>query len=160
MPDTTSLEQSQETDYRPGTLPEVFRLTERLARRLRAIQRRTVDAVGLTPPQYVVLDALWERDGRPLKDLAAIAHCTRPTVTGLVDALERKRLVTRRPNPDDRRSLLVTLTEEGRALRGSAPTVADIYRGCCSGLNPAETRRLAALMKKLDSSLATWEVAR
>ncbi len=157
MTDTTS--HLQEPEYRVGTLPEVFRLTERLARRLRAIQRRTVDAVGLTPPQHVVLDALWERDGRPLKELATIAHCTRPTVTGLVDALERKGLVTRRPNPDDRRSLLVTLTEEGSALRGTAPSVADIYRGCCSGLGPAETRRLATLMKKLDSSLATWEVA-
>ncbi|MFQ5555167.1 MAG: MarR family winged helix-turn-helix transcriptional regulator, partial [Acidimicrobiia bacterium] len=104
-------------------------------------------------------DALWTQDERPLKDLADVAFCTRATITGLVDVLERKGLVTREPNPDDRRSLLVTLTESGRDLRKTTPTVSDMYHGCCSGLRPEETRQLAALMAKLDSSLATWEVA-
>ena len=41
---------------------------------------------------------------------------TRGTVTGLLDSLERQRLVQRLPHPKDRRMLLIELTDEGRAL--------------------------------------------
>ena len=146
-------------EYPAGSIPQVFHLVERLARKLRSTQRQTMRVAGLTPPQYVVLDALAKRDRRPLKELAETAHCTRATITGIVDVLERKGLVTRRPNPDDRRSLLVSLTKEGLALQRSTPTLEDMLQGCCSGLGPDEADQLTHLLTRLDESLRAWEPA-
>ena len=100
---------------------DVFTLLDRVARNLREIKRLTVNQVDLTPPQYQTLRLLWDQDSQPFKDLAAANGCTRPTMTGIVDTLEKNGLVTRQPNPDDRRSLLVTLSEKGAALEGRSP---------------------------------------
>lgn len=139
--------------YQPGSMPEIFQLIDVVSKRLTQIQRETVQEANLTPPQYFVLTLLWERDGRPLKELAAASHCTRATMTGIVDTLESKDLVLRRPNPEDRRSLLVTLTASGKSLKESTPTVDRIFRGCCTGLEPDEARQLSRLLKKLNDSL-------
>jgi DNA-binding MarR family transcriptional regulator len=74
-------------------------------------------------------------------------------MTGIVDTLENKGLVTREPNPDDRRSLLVKLTEKGRSLQASTPTLDKIFRSCCVGLEAGEVRQLSQLLRKLNESL-------
>ena len=132
---------------------EIFTLLDRVARNLREIKRQTVNQVEITPPQYQTLCQLWERDRQPLKDLAAANGCTRPTMTGIVDTLEKNGFVTRQPNPDDRRSLLVTLSDKGKALEGSAPDLDRIYAGCCVGLSTEEFLQLGLLLEKLDQSL-------
>lgn len=132
---------------------EVFALLAQVAKKLHEIQRQTVQEANLTPPQYQTLRLLWERDGQPFKDLAASLGCTRPTMTGIVDTLEKKGLVRRQPNPGDRRSLLVTLTEKGNALKGNTPNLDIIYAGCCVGLSAEELQQLGLLLEKLDQSL-------
>jgi DNA-binding MarR family transcriptional regulator len=132
---------------------DIFSLLDRIARNLREIKRKTVNQVELTPPQYQTLRLLWERDSQPFRDLAAANGCTRPTMTGIVDTLEKNGLVTRQPNPDDRRSLLVTLSERGKALEGSAPDLDRIYASCCVGLTSEEFQQLGTLLEKLDRSL-------
>ena len=132
---------------------DVFTLLDQVARRLREIQRLTVSEVDLTPPQYQTLRCLWEQDRQPFKDLAASNGCTRPTMTGIVDTLEKNGLVTRQPNPADRRSLLVTLTKKGKAFEGSAPDLDRIYAKCCVGLSSEEFQQLGSLLEKLDQSL-------
>lgn len=131
----------------------VFELIDQVAKKLQEIQRQTVREVNLTPPQYQTLRLLWVRDGQPLKELAAANGCTPPTMTGIADTLEGKGLVTRQPNPADRRSLLVTLTEKGKALEGSTPDLDRIYATCCVGLSAEEFQRLASLLEKLDRTL-------
>jgi DNA-binding MarR family transcriptional regulator len=132
---------------------DVFTTLDRVARNLHEIKRQTVNQVELTPPQYQTLRLLWEQDRQPFKDLAVANSCTRPTMTGIVDTLEKNGLVTRQPNPDDRRSLLVTLSEKGRDLEGSAPDLERIYAGCCMGLSEEEFEQLGSLLEKLDRSL-------
>ena len=139
------------------SLGELFGLLEQTARNLRQIQRETVSEAGLTPAQYSVLHLLWERDERPFRDFAEALLCTPATVTGIIDTLERKGLVRRKPNPADRRSLLATLTEGGRALQGSTPNLDRVYDSCCSGVTPLEARQLAFLLGKLNDSLSQKE---
>jgi DNA-binding MarR family transcriptional regulator len=152
MTNNTTLIQIEEM---PTSTPvtEVFELLDQVARQLREIQRLTVSEVNLTPPQYQTLRSLWEQDSQPFKDLAVFNRCTRPTMTGIVDTLEGKGLVTRQPNPDDRRSLLVTLTEKGSALEGKTPDLDRIYARCCVGLSGEEFQRLGSLLDKLNQSL-------
>ena len=132
---------------------DVFGLLDRVAQQLQEIQRMTVGQVNLTPPQYQTLRLLWAEDARTLKELAALNFCTPPTMTGIVDTLEKKELVTRLPNPADRRSLLVTLTEHGKTLQGSTPDLDRIYDTCCVGLTSDEFQQLGVLLQKLLQSL-------
>jgi len=139
--------------YPPGSMPEIFYLIEQVEKKLKQIQRHTIRATNLTPPQYFMLTLLWARDGQPFKDLAAAGGYTRATITGIVDTLEKKGLVTRQPNPNDRRSLLVKLTAAGWAQQNSTPSLERIFKNCCVGLEIGEGQQLSRLLKKLNDSL-------
>jgi DNA-binding MarR family transcriptional regulator len=71
--------------------------------------------LGLRPPAFGTLRAL-ERP-RTMSEIAEFLHCDNSNVTGIVDVLEEKGLVERRPSPEDRRVKLIAPTGEGRALR-------------------------------------------
>ena len=142
-----------EEKYQPGSMPEVFQLIGAIDKKLKHMQRQTMRGADLTPPQYVALNLLWEKDGRPFKELADGCQCSRATITGIADTLEKKGLITREPNPADRRSILAKLTKKGRALKNSAPNPEQVFGGCCSCLEPNETRQLSKLLKKLNDTL-------
>lgn len=137
----------------PGSIPEIFQLIEQANKKLKQMQSQTLREANLTSSQYLILNLLWEEDGRPFKDLAAALAYTPATVTGIVDTLERKGLVYRAPNPLDRRSQLVMLTEAGSAIQHSTPTLESIFRNCCASLEPAERQQLSRLLDKLIHSL-------
>lgn len=143
----------------PGAegLSDVFRLVERLQKKLSHVQRQTVSRSGLTPPQYATLVQLWDQDGQPLNALAAGNHCTPATMTTIVDGLERKGLVSRARDPGDRRRVQVHLTSAGTRLRAATPSVEEMFAGCCAGLSPTETESLLRLLSKLDGALTRWE---
>jgi DNA-binding MarR family transcriptional regulator len=134
-------------------MPEIFQLVEHASRKLKRIQRETIQATHLTPPQYFVLSLLWERDGRTFKELAAAVSCSPATMTSIVDSLEHKGLVRREPNPLDRRSLLARLTPAGRVLQETTPSLEGIFACCCDGLEEDEAQELSRLLKKLNDSL-------
>jgi DNA-binding MarR family transcriptional regulator len=76
-----------------------------------------LDALGVTYPQYLVLHALWETDGRTVGAIAERLSLESSTVTPLVKRLEAAGLVVRARNPKDERQVQVRLTDEGRAIR-------------------------------------------
>ncbi len=84
-----------------------------------------LDQLGITYPQYLVLLALWEQDGRPVGAVAARLGLESSTVTPLVKRLEAARLVTRARNPNDERQVQVRLTERGAALREECGCLAE-----------------------------------
>ena len=139
--------------YQPGSLPQIFQLIGTVEKKLKQMQRQTTRLAGLTPAQFYILTLLWEKDGWTFKDLATASQCTRATMTGIVDTLERKGWVLRQPNPADRRSLLVRLTEQGRGIQQTVPSPGSIFKNCCTGLEPVEIRELHRLLQKLDASL-------
>lgn len=79
--------------------------------------RRSIGALDLTAPEYMVLAALAARPdtaGLTLRQLQPLVMYSSGGMTHCVDRLEKKQLVERRANPDDRRSVLVCLTDHGR----------------------------------------------
>jgi len=136
-----------------GAIPEIFQLIDELEKRFIQLQADTLKGSRLTLPQYYILSLLAEKDRRPFKELAEALACTRATVTGIVDTLEKKALVARQPHPDDRRSMLVNLTDAGKALLQSTPGLEAAFGCCCEVLPPDESRELSRLLKKLSDSL-------
>ena len=142
-----------DSQYEMGSLPEIFQLIDTVAKKLTQRQRQRIRVIELTPPQYSILSLLWERDGRQLSELASACCCSPSTITGVVDTLEKKGLVTRELNPNDRRSLLVKLTEQGEELKGATPGLEKILNGCCVGIERDELQQLSKLLRKLDDTL-------
>ncbi|MBY9021295.1 MAG: winged helix-turn-helix transcriptional regulator, partial [Candidatus Lokiarchaeota archaeon] len=63
----------------------------------------------------------------------------------------------RKMNPEDRRSVLVILTDKGKTLEKETPNINTILDNCCSGFNPNDIEELTKMLKKLDSSLVISE---
>jgi DNA-binding MarR family transcriptional regulator len=76
-----------------------------------------LDALGITYPQYLVLHALWEEDGRTVGAIAERLGLESSTVTPLVKRLESAGLVARARNPNDERQVQVSLTKVGHTIR-------------------------------------------
>jgi DNA-binding MarR family transcriptional regulator len=91
------------------------------------VYRPVLERLGLTHPQYLVMLALWEESPLSVSDVARLLQLDLATASPLIKRLEGLGLVDRRRNPADERTLQVTLTDAGRALRSQAldvpPTV-------------------------------------
>ena len=95
--------------------------------RLGALTRRIINYcnnrlkdLGITLSQSFVLLSLLEQDGSSVKAIASALQLDSPAVTGLVDRLAKQGLVSRQEDPNDRRSTLVFLTQEGRKIAEEA----------------------------------------
>lgn len=82
-----------------------------------AAYKPLLDPHGLTYPQFLVLLALWERDGVPLKDISGRLGLDPGSVTPLLKKLETMGLLRRGRDPKNERQLFVELTDQGQALR-------------------------------------------
>ena len=76
-----------------------------------------LDELGITYPQYLVLSALWEEDGRTVGAIAERLSLESSTITPLVKRLEAASLVTRKRQAGDERRVVVSLTDRGRAMK-------------------------------------------
>lgn len=100
------------TDLTQAELAARLRLAVmRLARRL-----RQQSVAGVTPSQLSVLSTLWTRGDLTLGGLAEAERVRPPTMTRVIAALEEEGLVSRTPDPDDRRRATIRLTAQGRKL--------------------------------------------
>jgi DNA-binding MarR family transcriptional regulator len=81
------------------------------------LYRPVLDELGITYPQYLVLSALWETNGRTIGEIAERLALESSTITPLVKRLETAGFLGRSRNPDDERQVNVSLTAKGRALR-------------------------------------------
>lgn len=84
-----------------------------------------LDQLGITYPQYLVLHALWEEDGRSIGAIAERLALESSTVTPLVKRLEVAGFVTRTRNPLDERQVQVRLTERGAGMREQCGCLAE-----------------------------------
>jgi DNA-binding MarR family transcriptional regulator len=76
--------------------------------------------MGLAPMQLHALRLIEPGDGVPMSSLAGKLFCDASNVTGIVDRLEARGLIERRPSATDRRVKLLVLTEEGARMRETA----------------------------------------
>lgn len=103
--------------------------------------RPRLTELGLTYTQYLVLLALWERDGSGVGELGERLHLDSGTLSPLLRRMEGNGLVDRRRQSADERVVTVHLTDRGWALRTEAR---DLQR-CLSAELPLEPRELLAL---------------
>ncbi len=84
------------------------------------IYKPLLDALELTYPQYLVMVTLWEEDDQPVRSIGGKLFLESSTLTPLLKRLEAAGLVKRTRDPNDERSVRITLTAAGRELRQKA----------------------------------------
>jgi MarR family transcriptional regulator, organic hydroperoxide resistance regulator len=125
---------------------EVWRLLRELMRDARSRFMAAVAEVDLSPAQANALLQLEQRDPLPMHALADGLLCDASNVTGIVDRLEARGLVERRPLASDRRVKTVALTDAGAALRERMIARLRQPPAGIAALSASQQRRLAALL--------------
>ncbi|WP_420959287.1 MarR family winged helix-turn-helix transcriptional regulator [Brucella sp. IR073] len=127
-----------------------------------AIQRLykpLLDQMGLTYPQYLVLNVLWREDAQTVGGIAEQLALESSTLTPLLKRLEGAGLVRRTRNPDNERQVVVALTEEGQALRMRASCVGEALFAA-SGQSPERlgelNRDIRALRDAIYARIGGW----
>jgi DNA-binding MarR family transcriptional regulator len=128
-------------------LPEAFWA---VARQLRETSQETLAPWDITPSHFRALRVLRRHGVIRLSELSDHLRIAPRSATEVVDALESRGLVLRRPDPGDRRATLVKVTEHGTevldAIRAARGTEAERVFG---RLSPADRTHLARILRKL-----------
>lgn len=115
---------------------------------IQRVYKPLLDDLGLTYPQYLVLNVLWRSDSQTVGGIAEKLALESSTLTPLLKRLEAAGLVTRTRNPDNERQVIVVLTEQGRALRTRAGCLGDALIQT-SALTSEELGRLNGEVRRL-----------
>jgi DNA-binding MarR family transcriptional regulator len=92
----------------------------------RRLQKNFKEAdIDITIEQWSVLYHLWKEDGQSQQQLCAATFRDKPSITRLVDNLEKSKLVKRIPSKNDRRSNLIFLTNDAKNLEQKTMEVAN-----------------------------------
>jgi DNA-binding MarR family transcriptional regulator len=112
------------------------------------------DALGISPPRLSALSVVVFAGPIQIGALAAAEGVAAPTMTRLIDGLERDGLVDRGPDPHDGRAVVVRATAKGTRVlqRGRARRVETLARGL-RALEPAELDALARGVEALERML-------
>jgi DNA-binding MarR family transcriptional regulator len=129
---------------------ELERISARLGWLARRRMEQELDAFNLTPPQYVALRSMMDREqGCTMTELAEAAYQVSATMTGIIDRLVERGLVQRERAPRDRRSLSVRLTPAGWQLLSEISAVRQArVRQVLEELTPEERRGLVAMSRR------------
>jgi len=146
---------TQRTDLDFSPL-EVLSRVDRLSRHLDRARREVFHRSDLESWEWDVLSAL-RRAGSPFqlspKQLLQQTLVSSGTMTNRIDRLVGRRLVHREADPVDGRSVLVTLSDDGRLRVDAAITrLVDAEAALLAALPRSEQERLAALLRKLSLS--------
>lgn len=131
-------------------------LIQRTARLLRVLFLRLVQEEGgmdVTPEMWTVLTRLVARDGQYQSELAAATYRDRPNMSRILSGMEQRDLVSRRPDPDDRRRTRIYLTPRAReVVSATAPLAMRTRDRLYDGLKKKELKALRRALRTIESN--------
>jgi len=116
------------------------------------LYRQLLTRLGITYPQYLVMLVLWERDEVTVSDIGERLFLDSATLTPLLKRLEAAGLLLRQRSRRDERQVVVTLTDEGRALREKALSIPESVL-CASDCDLAALKNLKGQLEQLRDNL-------
>lgn len=131
-------------------------LLNRAARVFAARLSNELRAFDVGIGQWAVLLHLWAADGMTQAQLARRVAIEQPTMVRTIDRMERDSLVTRGPDPTDRRATRIALTDRGWRLRDDlVPLAARVNAAATASLTDEEVAALRRLLSKVVAGDAT-----
>lgn len=130
----------------------------RIARSMARVGDIRLRELGFATAQLPVLGALADGSERSQAELARWAKVEQPTMAQLLSRMERDGLIRRVPDPCDKRSSLVSLTEETRArLPAAREMLVQGNRDATKGLAPEEVETLLDLLRRVLANVEAME---
>lgn len=123
---------------------------------LQRVYKRILDPIGITYPQYLILMALWERDGVNIQVIGEGTYFDSGTLTPLLQKLKKKGLIEITPLAEDRRNKLVFLTKKGRKLEERAAMIPETL-ACAVALPRAQLAAFKQLVEGLHQAIVAYE---
>ncbi|MDN5569112.1 MAG: MarR family transcriptional regulator [Paracoccus sp. (in: a-proteobacteria)] len=117
------------------------------------IYKPLLDPLGLTYPQYLVLLSLWGQDAQSVGQIGAGLGLDSSTLTPLIKRIEATGFVVRARDPLDERRVIVSLTDQGRALRSQSAHIHSCVAEA-TGLSMAELSQLQSMVRRLRNSIS------
>ncbi len=134
---------------------EAMKLANQLCFPLYAASRQVIGLytpwlkpLGLTYTQYIVFLVLWEKDGITVGEICDRLMLDNGTLSPLLKKMQQAGYIERTRSEADDRVVVITLTEEGKALRERAKDVPGKVAGCID-LPPEKARQLYSLLYEL-----------
>lgn len=126
----------------------------RTYKKLLVMDLRNIESYGLNPTEFGVLEFLFNKGTHSLQQIGNHTLITSGTTTYVIDKLERKGLIVRKPCDTDRRIIYAEITEAGR--QKMTEILPGHYRAigkAVEGLNSEEKEQAIALLKKISFSV-------
>ena len=109
-----------------------------------------INAVDLNPPLFRVLNLVAAGEGQSQQAIGAAIEIPASRMVALVDELEQRGLVERRPNPDDRRVRALYLTPKGkRCLARGRKIAAEHERELTKGMSATDRKLLVSMLQRI-----------
>lgn len=107
--------------------------------------------LGVSPQEGHLLSYLRSYAPCPVSELVRVFGLKHSTMTSILDRLEERRFVARKLNPDDRRSLLVRLTRQGRSVADRVQGVVEVFESeLCQKVTKKDIHGFHAVMAAID----------
>lgn len=130
-----------------------YRLAVAAGRVSAAFSERYAERFGLTIPEWRIMAHLSQGAALSIRDLHLRADLEKSKASRAAARLEAAGLVEKRPAPDDRRLVALTLSEKGRAAMAELGPLALAYQDeLLAGLDPAERAALDRLLDRLGAA--------
>jgi len=124
-----------------------------------AISRRLyrdfrTNELPITPEQFIILLFLSSKDGITQQELANTTYKDKPSITRLLDNLEKRSFIARLPDKTDKRSNLVYITKTGTAINQKAKEIAlETMKIALNGITEEEVKFGQQILKKIFKNL-------
>ncbi len=138
---------------------QVIVALRRITRAIDLHSRGLMQQVGLTTPQLAALQAIGRLQPITAGSLAKSIHLSQATLTGILTRLETRTLVSRVRSVSDRRTVVVELTEEGRAVLEDAPSLLqDRFRRELLKMQEWEQTQMLATLQRIAAMMDAEEI--
>ncbi|MEW2131081.1 MarR family transcriptional regulator [Streptomyces sp. NPDC005435] len=137
-----------------GGSGQISHAIARVARAHRSAAGQLLRRMGLYAGQELLMMRLWETGPQRQSELIKMLDLDASTVTRMVQRLEQKGFVTRSPDPEDRRAVLVATTEAGEALRPEVGTMwQELENRTLAGVSEEDRGHLARILAAVERNL-------
>ena len=144
----------------PGKDYECLKLENQLCFPLYACSKEVIrrykpylDKLDLTYTQYITMLVMWEKKELTVKELGDCIYLDSGTLTPLLKKLEEKGYILRNRSKDDERNLIISITDEGKALKKRAAGI-PAKLSACVDMDPDDATQLYELLYKLLDKLS------
>jgi len=124
-----------------------------LTRALESIKKRVeedIKCLGLNPTEFAVLELIYSKGEQPIQKIGERVLLASSSITYVVDKLEKKDLLRRKPCPKDRRITFAVITQAGTELMDEVfPKHKQAIKEICAGLDVDEKKVMINQLKKL-----------